>query len=48
MLNRAQKSALYEVPHLKSSPDGRGEEPASSYAKVSHREETLLPYVART
>jgi hypothetical protein len=34
ILNRAQKSALYKVPHLKSSPDGRGEEAASSYAMV--------------
>ena len=29
-----KKRALEKVPHLKSSPDGRGEEAASSYAKV--------------
>jgi hypothetical protein len=33
--SRAKERALNKVPLLKSSPDGRGEEAANSFAKVS-------------
>ena len=47
ILNRAQKCALDKVPHLKSSPDGRGEEAARRVMQGSpyRREEELGGYL---